>query len=80
VKKIDTAAMPMTAHGKRRRSSADLEADRETPGRTEQARPLVVRGVERAIAHDAEEFANWKRDHRKRTVFNKRSQFSSDPD
>jgi len=30
--------------------------------------------------HDAEEFANWKRDHRKWTVFNKRSQFSSDPD
>ena len=29
---------------------------------------------------DAEEFANWKRGHRKWSVFNKRSQFSSDPD
>ena len=29
---------------------------------------------------DAEEFADWKRHHRKWTVFNKRSQFSSDAD
>ena len=29
---------------------------------------------------DAEEFADWKRGHRKWSVFNKRSQFSSDAD
>jgi len=40
----------------------------------------LLKFARRAIRAHAEEFANWKCDHGKWTVFNKRSQFSSDPD